>query len=221
MLPPMFNDQHVILFQGDSITDAGRDRALLEPNLSAALGMGYAQHTAAALLSRFAEKRLQIYNRGVGGNIVQQLEERWEADCLQLRPDLLSVLIGINDTARSHRPGQSGFSVADFDKCLRRLLIQARQQNPQIRLVVCEPFMALVRDEQKAWQEGFEQRRAVTHRIATELKAAFVPFQSLFNDLLNQAPVKYWLPDGVHPTLPAHLRMSQLWLDRVQRFNAS
>lgn len=212
----MFNDNAVILFQGDSITDAQRDRTVTEANIRQAMGSGYAQHTASALLLDHCDKNLQIYNRGNGGNIVQQLEERWDEDCLQLRPDLLSVLIGINDSARAFSPDPTGHTPADFDQCLRRLLDQARQQNPALRLVICEPFFYPIREEQNAWQDGFEQRRAATKAIATDFDAAFVPFQSLFEELYQLAPAAYWLPDGVHPTLPAHRRMADLWLKIVQ-----
>lgn len=211
----MLHENAVILFQGDSITDAGRDRETTEPNIRQGIGSGYVQHTASALLLNHYDKQLQIYNRGIGGNIVQQLEERWGDDCLKLKPDLLSVLIGINDTALANRPEQASHTPAEFDQCLRRLLDQVRHQNPAVKLVVCEPFFQSVHKEQEAWQDGFEHRRAITKTVAADLGAAFVPFQSLFEDLFKLAPVPYWLPDGVHPTLPAHRRMSDLWLETV------
>ena len=94
----MIERDNVIVFQGDSITDAGRNRERAMPNDASAFGQGYVFMTASALLAKHPDKNLRIYNRGIGGNKVWQLEERWQRDCLALEPDLLSILIGVNDT---------------------------------------------------------------------------------------------------------------------------
>src|ERR1700749_1882086 len=87
----------VILFQGDSITDWGRDRSKSTPNNTSALGSGYVIFTSGQLLLEHPEKNLQIYNKGIAGNKVYQLAERWDADCLALKPNVLSIHIGVND----------------------------------------------------------------------------------------------------------------------------
>ena len=85
----------VILFQGDSITDAGRNRDETSANNTRALGSGYALLAGSRLLNAHASKNLKIYNRGISGNKVYQLAERWDADCVELKPSILSILIGI------------------------------------------------------------------------------------------------------------------------------
>jgi len=93
----LLKENGVVLFQGDSITDAGRNRKEQKPNNAGSFGGGYALMAAAALLAEMPEKNLTIYNRGISGNKVYQLAERWKEDCLDLKPDLLSILIGVND----------------------------------------------------------------------------------------------------------------------------
>ena len=93
----VIKENAVILFQGDSITDAGRDRKKTDANNTDALGRGYALFATGQLLERYAEKNLKIYNRGVSGNKVYQLRERWDTDCIALKPDVVSILVGVND----------------------------------------------------------------------------------------------------------------------------
>ena len=87
-----------ILFQGDSITDAGRNRDADTANIPSGLGSGYVNLIAAQLLRQHPEDNLQIYNRGISGNRIVDLYARWKVDAINLKPDLISVLIGVNDT---------------------------------------------------------------------------------------------------------------------------
>src|SRR5579864_8373098 len=86
-----------ILFQGDSITDAGRDRNQSAPNATGALGNGYPMLLAAMLLKQWPDLELRIFNRGISGNKVPDLQARWDSDTLSLKPDVLSILVGVND----------------------------------------------------------------------------------------------------------------------------
>src|SRR5256885_5630694 len=87
----------VVVFQGDSITDCGRNRTVADPNAPAALGSGYPLLVTAAALAAHSDRGLRFYNRGVSGNKVPDLQERWAVDALELQPDVLSILIGVND----------------------------------------------------------------------------------------------------------------------------
>jgi len=202
----MIGRNAVILFAGDSITDAGRNRELAQPSERVALGNGFACLLAAQLLDEHVEKHLKIYNRGIGGNTIRKMAERWQADCLDLAPDLLSILIGVNDT---------DCPTPEFDACYRRLLDQARSLNPELHLVLCEPFRVVVQDEQHRWIDGLRERREIARNIAADYEACWVPFQAAFDDMIEQAPAASWIPDGVHPSLGGHHRMAGRWLEAV------
>ena len=129
----------VILFQGDSITDCGRKKDSITCNNADQLGLGYALFTATSLLARHADKQLKIYNRGISGNKVFQLRERWEVDALSFMPDVLSILIGVNDYWHTLSSGYKG-TVKIYEDDLRNLLRYTKEKLPKVQLVLCEPF---------------------------------------------------------------------------------
>lgn len=198
-----------ILFQGDSITDGNRGRSA-DPNHI--LGHGYVFIIAARHGAAFPEAKLDFMNRGVSGNTVLDLEKRWLQDTLDLKPDLLSVLIGVNDAGRN-------VPFEDFERVYEKLLTEARSANPNIRLVLCEPFMlpsgAKAADQVARW-EDVKRRQAIVAKLAEKHHAALVHFQSLFDEAAKRAPADYWIWDGVHPTYRGHQLMADEW-ERVVR----
>ena len=143
-----------ILFQGDSITDAGRSRSKADmANDQAALGNGYAWLAGAGLLVGRPEDGLKVFNRGVSGNKVFQLAERWDGDCLQLKPDVLSILIGVNDIWHKLNGNYDG-TVEKYEKDYRALLEQTRRELPAVRLVICEPFVLRCGAVNEKWFPG-------------------------------------------------------------------
>lgn len=206
----------VVLFQGDSITDCGRDRWVGAPNSPAAMGHGYAFLVASHLLMSHADSSLQVSNRGISGDTVPDLERRWEEDCLALKPDLLSILIGVNDFAQD-LGGAAGFSVAEYESGLRRLLERTRSRIPDTLLVLGEPFVLLSGAIEAPMIPLFAQRRAVARRLASEFGAAWVPFQETFDQAVgDSAPAVDWAEDGVHPTMAGHALMAKAWLKALQ-----
>ena len=206
----------VILFQGDSITDCGRDRAVADPNRADGFGTGYPLLIAARLLSEHPDAGLSIFNRGVSGNMVPDLAARWEADCLALRPDVLGILIGVNDFWRTVDSGYHG-TVADYEREYDALLARTREALPRARLIVLEPFAlrsagGAVTD---AWFPEFDQRRAAAARVAHRAGATFVPLHGMFDQLVRRASAAYWSADGVHPTIAGHGAIAREWLKRV------
>ena len=128
-----------ILFQGDSITDAGRARDAALP-ANTGLGLGYPHLIAGRLLSQCPKRGYQFFNRGIGGNRVVDLYARWKVDALNMRPDLISILIGVNDTW--HEFGsRNGVEVDRYATVYRMLLEWTRKELPQTKLVICEPFV--------------------------------------------------------------------------------
>jgi len=202
-----------ILFQGDSITDAGRSRdANLPPN--AGLGGGFPGMIAAMLLSRYPARGYQIINRGISGNRVVDLYARWKADALNLTPDLISILIGVNDTW--HEFGsRNGVEVARYRTVYRMLLEWTRQVLPTTQLVICEPFVLPVGAVNRDWLPEIAARREICAELAQAFDAPLVSFQKLFDEAVKEAPETYWLSDGVHPTLAGHMRMADYWLRSV------
>lgn len=207
----------VILFQGDSITDAGRNRQRQDnANDASAMGNGYASIIASYLLATRPNAGLKFYNRGISGNKVFQLAERWETDCVALKPDIISILIGVNDiwhTLNGNYDGTAEIYRRDF----RALLERTRRELPQAQLVICEPFVLRCGAVTEDWFPQFNQYRVAARRIALDFQAIFVPFQSTFQVALRSGPPEYWAADGVHPTMAGSYQMARAWLDTVRR----
>ncbi len=204
-----------ILFQGDSITDAGRDRnSEGNANNANALGKGYVYLVATQLLADRAGDGLRIYNRGISGNKVFQLADRWDKDCLDLKPDVLSILIGVNDIWHSLNGNYDG-TVEKYEKDYRALLERTLKALPNVKLVICEPFVLRCGAVNDRWFPEFDRYRAIAKKMSEEFNALFVPFQSMFEDAVKQAAPAHWAGDGVHPSMAGAYLMAQEWLKTV------
>ena len=204
----------VVLFQGDSITDAGRDRKRNGPNNWPGLGRGYPCILAGALLADYPRAQLKVYNRGISGNKVPDLDARWQEDAVELRPALLSILIGVNDIWHK-LGGRYDGTVEDYETGYRALLKRTLKALPDVRIVICEPFVLRCGAVNDGWFPEFDQRRAAAKKLAEELSLTFVPFQSMFDAASKQAPPAYWAGDGVHPTPAGHALMAKTWREVV------
>ncbi len=208
-------NRNVILFQGDSITDMGRDRRRQDtPNDQRALGGGYAFLAAAQILAKYPSAKPMVYNRGISGNKVYQLAERWDQDCIALKPHIVSILVGVNDYWHTFKHGYEG-TVETYEKDYRALLERTRSELPGVTLVVCEPFVLRCGEVDEKWFPDFDGYRAAAKKIADELDTKFVPFQKMFDDAIKEAPPEYWAADGVHPTIAGVYLMAQTWLKTV------
>ena len=172
-----FKPHSVILFQGDSITDAGRTRSRIGPNSPAGLGLGYTRKIADALLDNYPGHYLQLYNRGISGDRIQGLESRWEEDSLRLLPDLISILIGVNDTWNQVLLSM-GSDPEQYQIIFHKILTETRQSLPNTRLVLCEPFLLLTGEVTRDWSADITRRQGFVWDLADEFNAIFVPFQS-------------------------------------------
>lgn len=204
----------VILFQGDSITDSGRDRNSNTCNTMEQFGSGYVLFTAAQLLEKQAALQPKIYNRGVSGNKVFQLRDRWEIDCLAFQPDVLSILIGVNDYWHTLNGGYKG-TIETYETDLRALLQYTKKKLPDVQLVLCEPFSLKggTAIEDSKWYPMFDEYREVVRKLSDEFKTVFVPFQKGFDKASQSASARYWSNDGVHPGLPGRQLMADMWLE--------
>jgi len=210
-----FSEKDIVLFQGDSITDAGRDKRLELPNYIRSFGAGYAFIAASELLRKLAARELVIYNRGISGNKVYQLAERWQKDCLNLNPDVLSILIGVNDYWHK-RDGNYDGTPEIYEKDFRALLNQTIEALPNVKLVICEPFILPgTRAVDETWIEPFSRYQDIAARIAEEFEATWVPYQKIFTEAATVAPPVFWTEDGVHPSMAGCQLMAEAWLQSV------
>jgi lysophospholipase L1-like esterase len=205
----------VVLFQGDSITDWGRNYAATQPNSTNALGSGYVLLTAGHLLLKYPANNLQIYNKGISGNKVFQLADRWDADCLAIKPNILSIHIGVNDFWHTLTNGYTG-TIDTYITDYHKLLDRTKHALPNLKLVICEPFgLKGVKAVDDKWYPTFDLFRKAARDIASEYGAAFVPLQAVFDKALGSAPATYWSLDGVHPSLAGEALMAQAWMEVV------
>jgi lysophospholipase L1-like esterase len=211
-----FKPNSIILFQGDSITDAGRSYWHTDANQNAALGTGYAQMVAAQLLEEHPEQGWQFYNRGVSGNRVPDMQARWGRDALALKPDWISILIGVNDTWHGITMG-AGVGVMEYEDRYRQVLGMTVKRLPEVRLVLCEPFVLVWGAVTEDWLGEIAQRQAVVRLLAEEFGAVFVPFQAAMDAAAQERPSAHWLSDGVHPTPAGHQLMAGIWLASVDQ----
>lgn len=210
------NEEDVILFQGDSITDAGREKLKQQANSPVSFGSGYAFLAASNLLNTMAPKQVSIYNRGISGNKVFQLADRWQKDCFDLKPGLLSILIGVNDFWHKLNGKYDG-TVEKYENDYRQLLILTKKMLPDVKLVICEPFA--VQDGSavdEKWFPEFDAYRASAKKLADEFDSVFIPFQTIFEEAQNFAPGRYWTADGVHPSMAGNSLMAEAWLKAVK-----
>lgn len=212
----IFKEGDTILFQGDSITDAGREKKKEFPNNAGSFGRGYAFLAASSLLNAMPEKGLTIYNRGISGNKVFQLSDRWEKDCLELQPNVLSILIGVNDYWHK-RNGKYDGTVEVYENDFRKLLKRTKEKSSGIKVVICEPFYVLETTAvDETWIEPMKKYQASALKIAKEFDAIWVPFQKVFDEAVKHAPGKYWTGDGVHPSMAGAQLMAEAWLKAVE-----
>ena len=205
----------IILFQGDSITDAGRDRNAQNPNTSPMMGSGYVIQAAGELLFKYADKNLKIYNKGISGNKVNQLAERWEADCIMIEPNVLSILIGVNDFWHTKTGGYRG-TVKTYEDDYRALLKRTLSALPNVKLIIGEPFaVAGIKAVDGSWFPGFDKYREVAKKMAEEFNAVFIPYHDIFKAAEKRASGVYWTHDGVHATLAGAHLMANAWMKTV------
>jgi lysophospholipase L1-like esterase len=214
--PGVVKPGDVVLFQGDSITDAGRKREQADvANNKASLGNGYAGLAGAGLLVTHPADQLRVFNRGVSGNKVFQLAERWQRDCLDLEPDVLSILIGVNDIWHK-LDGKYDGTVAIYERDYDALLARTRTALPKVALVVCEPFVLRCGSVDDSWFPEFDDYRTAARRVAGKHGATWVPFHEMFERAVACAPPEQWAKDGVHPSAAGAALMEQCWLDATR-----
>lgn len=197
-----------VLFQGDSITDAGRKR-----EDGADLGFGYAQMAAAWFSALHPERRVVFLNRGVGGDRVKDLRARWQRDCIELKPTWVSILVGINDTWRRFDSNDCT-TVEEFEAVYREILGQVRDELGAC-LILCEPFVLHTAPDRMQWRVDLDPKIHAVRKLAREFGAVLVPLDGVFAAASARREPGFWSGDGVHPSPSGHALMAQAWLRAV------
>ena len=166
---------------------------------------------AGRLGARYPELNLAFLNRGISGDRSGDLFRRWQEDCLDLEPDVLSILIGINDVWRRYDSGNPT-SAETYAANYRRLLEETCAALPAVRLILLEPFVLPTPEDRLNWREDLDPKIAVARELAREFNAIYVPLDGLFAAAACRQHPAYWAEDGVHPTSAGHGLIAEAWL---------
>jgi acyl-CoA thioesterase I len=195
-----------LLFIGDSITDCGRKQD------EEKLGQGYVRIIRDFLAAKDPVHCPIVLNRGISGNKIPDLQNRWQRDVLDLAPDILSVFIGINDVWHGLEPGRTGCDIESFTAGYRDILSRTRQQFPEVRIVLCEPSVLWLSQHPGA-NDKLKPYSGRVHDLAKEFKAiSVIELHGAFNSANAARPDIPWTTDGVHPTSAGHMLIAVTWL---------
>lgn len=197
-----------ILFQGDSVTDCSRIREERED-----LGKGYPHFVSALFLAEHPDMEIEFINRGISGNRVKDLASRWDEDCIALKPDMVSILIGVNDCWRRY-DANDPTSAEEFENTYRSILKRVKDEL-DAKIILCEPFVLPVVKEQWEWREDIDPKIAKVRMLAQEFNALYVPLDGLFARAASYGNRKKWVKDGVHPTPSGHALIAKSWMETI------
>jgi len=211
---PKFKKGSRLLFQGDSITDMKWGRN--EKDRNHYLGHSYVYLIASRLGVDMPEAQLDIYNRGMSGHKVGDLRGRWQKDAIDMKPDLLSILIGVNDVGRK----LDGVNVKTWEADYRFILDASRKANPDLKLVLLDPFVLpsgrLAEGVlYKKWRDQVESLILVVEKIAKDYEAVHIKTQDVFDTAAKSVTPEQWIWDGVHPLPQGHELIARNWLQEV------
>lgn len=204
----MFKENEVVLFQGDSVTDCGRNREKEDD-----MGFGYPLLISSWIQAKYPEKNIRFINKGISGNRVCDLEARWNEDCISLEPTFVSILIGINDTWRRF-DNNDPTSVKDFEDTYRRIISQVKEKT-SAKIILCEPFVLPFPEDRKLWREDLDPKIHAVRNLAREFQTLLLPLDGLINSAAAQKSPEFWAADGVHPTMAGHALIAQEWLKKT------
>lgn len=205
-----------ILFQGDSITDAGRVR-----DDDRGTGVGYVTQAIGEIGLKYPGE-YNYLNRGISGNRVTDVYARIKSDIINLKPDYMSILIGVNDVWHEYDFAKNnGVSSEKYEKIYSMLIEEVLEALPNIKIMILEPFVLEGRattsteEEPERWitfRSEVEKRAAAAKRVAEKYNLKFVPLQEKFDEASKGLPTELFVWDGVHPTHPGHAIIKNEWV---------
>lgn len=215
---PEFKKGSRLLFQGDSITDMNRGRN--ESDRNHYLGHSYVFLLAARLGVEMPEAQLDFYNRGNSGDKVADLRKRWQKDTIDMEPDILTILIGTNDVGAGLRKPENTVTPEAFEADYRYILAASRKANPELRLVLMDPFVlptGRLKDPQAyaTRRKLTDNLRPVVAKLAREYDAVHIRTQDIFDAAAKAVTPEHWIWDGIHPLPQGHELIARHWLQQV------
>ncbi len=194
-----FKENSIILFQGDSITDCSRDRC--DPD---SLGNGYVNLIMEALADRYSHSKLKFVNRGISGDKIRDLQLRWDEECIDIDPEILSILIGVNDTL---------ITPPELFEEEYRMLLKRTTDALSSKIILCEPFLLL--EDNNAYRNDLNPKIEIVNNLSEEFSTLLLPLDKIFREACSLHPPEYWAPDGVHPTPDGHALIAKSWVEYV------
>ena len=196
-----FKKNSIILFQGDSITDCSRDRE--DPD---SLGGGYVNLVMETVADRYSQSNLKFINRGISGDKIRDLQLRWDMECIDLKPDMLSILVGVNDTL---------ITPVELFEEEYRMLLKRTTEALNAEIILCEPFLLL--GDTNAYRDDLNPKIETVHMLSEEFNTLLLPLDKIFREACSLHPPEYWAPDGVHPTPAGHALIAKSWTEYVEK----
>ncbi len=210
-MKPFFKQGQVVLFQGDSITDCGRDYEDIS-----SLGSGYARKIAEIYGQLYADNRISFINKGVSGNRVPDLIVRYIEDIREIEPDYISILIGVNDVWRRYDSNDPS-TVEAFRDHYEYLLKMIKHQMPEAKIIIMEPFLLHSLSDRATWHEDLDPKIQVVREMARDYADYYIPLDGLFAALtVNKYSPEELATDGVHPSDLGHSIIAEAFLKTLE-----
>lgn len=208
----LFKKGQIVLFQGDSITDCGRDREDIT-----SLGGGYPNVVARLYNTLFPDNGVTFINKGISGNRVRDLLDRYDTDFKAVKPDFISILIGINDTWRRY-DNNDPTSTEQYEQSFRTLLKKIKKDLPECKLMIIEPYVLYSLPDRKAWREDLDPKIHAARGLAREFADYYLPLDGIFAKAeVEQCTCNQIAEDGVHPTAAGHSIIAAEYLKVLAR----
>ncbi len=200
-----------ILFQGDSITDAGRDRRNYHD-----MGNGYPKYASALIKEAHPDMDLEFINLGIGGNRTDQLFDRLYPDAIALDPDIISILIGINDVW--HRYGNARIATTDEQLELNyRTILTEIKTKTHAKIMMIAPYL-LDCDNKEGIREDLKTALPIIYKLADEFADVFIPLDKHFEEALKTQPEpQFYSGDGVHPNANGAEFIGKIYAEAIEK----
>jgi lysophospholipase L1-like esterase len=205
--------KQTVLFIGDSITDCGRRDA------NAPLGSGYVKFCNDLIVAKYPAHQLNVINKGISGNTVRNLRDRWTDDVINLKPDWVSVKIGINDVHRWHMQiKEASVTPDEFAEFYDQILSRTKQET-QAQIILIEPFFISTDSargsERAVIREKLPLYIRTVHAMVKKYQTRHVRTEEIFQELLKRYPADHFCPEPVHPYANGHLVIAHAWLSEM------
>ena len=233
------NKKDTVVFIGDSITHGGRGLCM---DLNHIMGHGYAEMVCARLAADNLENMPKFINKGISGQTTQDIAARWDEDVIKYRPNVVSLLTGINDIMRNLNAPVEEF-VKKYLDTVEMLIKKTKDALPDVKIILCEPIYLDSRTDGDPYEDipsakceadfifgninttdetvkNYYERLAPMQKelpnIAKKYGLAYVPFQDIFDEWAKKVAPSYLIWDNVHPTMAGHRLMADRWLETVE-----